>query len=68
MSGKKYLSVGSNTNMRDLEMMIRQNIIHNCPFMVEGIEIAERILIPYVSTLKLIITRQRTTVVVDDFI
>ena len=47
--------------------MIRQNIIQNLPVMVEDIDIAEKIFGNDVSTLKGITTRQRTKVVVDDF-
>ena len=54
--------------MRNLKIMIRQNIIQNCPVTVEDTEIAEKIFGPDVSTLKGITMRQGTKVVVGDFI
>ena len=47
-------------------MMIRQNIINNCPVTVEDIEIVEKIFGPDFSTLKGITMRQIPKVVVDD--
>ena len=57
--------VGAPT-FRKLKMMIRQNIIHNCPVMVEDTEISEKIFGPNASTLKGRKTRQSPKEVVED--
>ena len=49
-------------------MMIWQNIIQNCQFTVEDIQIEENIFYPNVFTLKVRTTRQSPKVVVDNFI
>ena len=54
--------------LQNLKVMIRYNIIQNCPFTVEYIDILQNIFGPDVSTLKGITTRQRKKVVVDNFI
>ena len=59
--------VGAPT-LLNLNMMIRQKIIQNCPVMVEDIEIEDKIFGPDVSTLEGRTTIQRAKVVVDDFI
>ena len=46
-------------------MMISQNIIHNCPGMIEDIEIAKNIFCRDVYTLKGKTTRQGPKVVVN---
>ena len=55
-------------NSKILKMMIRQNIIQNCPFTVEYINIAEKIFGPDASTLKGETTRQIPKALVGDFI
>ena len=49
-------------------MIMRQNIIKKNPVMVEDIDIAEKVFVTYVYTLKGIIIRQRPKLVVDNFI
>ena len=64
---KLYHMIGEPT-LKNLKMMIRQNIIHNFPVMVEDVDIEEKIFGPDASTLKVITIRQTPTVVVDDFV
>ena len=59
--------VGAPT-LRNLKMIISQDIIHNFPVTVEGIEISEKIFGLYVSTLKGRTMRQSPKVVVGVFI
>ena len=54
--------------LKILKMMIRKNIVQNCPVMVEDIEISDMIFGPGVFTVKERTTRQSLKVAVDDFI
>ena len=56
------------TNFRNLKILMRHKIVHNCLVKVEYIEMTEKIFGPDVSTLNGRTTRQRTNVAVDDFI
>ena len=62
-----YHMVGA-PNKKKFKMMIWQNIIQNCQFTVEDIQIEENIFYPNVFTLKVRTTRQSPKVVVDNFI
>ena len=59
--------VGAPT-LKSLKIIVSYNIIQNFSVTVEYIEIAEKIFVPDVYTLKGRITRQSPKVVVDDFI
>ena len=67
MARKIYHMVGLPT-LWNLKMIIRENIIKNCPVTVEGIDISENIFDPYVFTFEGRTARQGTKVVVDYFI
>ena len=55
------------TYLKILKIMIRQNIIQSLSVKIEDIQNSEKIFGPDVSTLKVITTRQRPKLVVDDF-
>ena len=67
MARNIYHMVGA-PNLRDLNIILRHNIIHNFPVTVEDIDIVDKIFGPDVSSLKAITTIQSPKVVVDDFI
>ena len=64
---KLYQVLGEPT-LRNLNMMIRQNIIQNFPVTVEDIVIEKKLFSTDVSTLTGRITRKNTKVFVYDFI
>eukprot|EP00980_Cylindrotheca_fusiformis_P016549 scaffold4962_cov112-Cylindrotheca_fusiformis.AAC.3 len=49
-------------------MLIRQNLVKNCPITIEDVKLAEKIFGPDISTIKGKSTRPRPQAVIDDYI
>eukprot|EP00980_Cylindrotheca_fusiformis_P012484 scaffold3071_cov84-Cylindrotheca_fusiformis.AAC.2 len=52
----------------NLKMLIRQNLVKNCPITIDDVKLAEKIFGPDIPTIKGKSTRPRPQAVIDDYI